>query len=188
MSLTDRALAALPVAIGTCAVAGLVHFGTILAYPNEIEDDAFSRVVALSSVGTKTDLPANRRTRLPFRDAAMATVVCRFDLGNGPFRIVAPAFDRGFLSFGFYDRRDLAFSGLNLHDNAGGTTTLVLLTEDQKTARDAAEANGDDDASLSIVAPGRQGFALIEAPFDARAALDAVTCQPATAGEGKTDR
>ena len=179
MTLLDRVLATAPVVIGTLAVAGLVHFGTILAYSRESDDDAFARVAALAPIRRKTDLPTDPRTRLPFRDAAMLAVVCRYDLRNAPFRIAVPPFGEGFLSFAFYERRSRAFSGLNLHDDADNATSLELMTEGQKAALDAAETNGADDRSLSIVAPGPEGFALIEAPPEARAVLDQVTCSSA---------
>jgi uncharacterized membrane protein len=179
-----RMAAALPFAIGLVAVTGIVHITSILAYPGKATADAFGRVAALAPLGVKTDLPS-ARSGLPGQDAAMAAAVCRYDLGQGPFRIVITPFDDGFLSFGMHSRSGVAFYGLNLHASDDEGLTLVLVTAEQKAAAEQAAGADEESQDLLVAAPEQQGFVVAEAPAEAaggaRALLDHVSCGGAAA-------
>lgn len=180
----------LPFVLGLLAVAGIVHIGTMLAYPRHAGDDAFARVAALVPAEGRTDLPAAVvQSGLPSRDAAMSDAICRFDLGGGPFQITVEPFASGFLSVGMHSRHGLAFYGLNLRANESRGITLVLMTDEQRTK---AEGDDDDDPpqDLRITSPERQGFVLIETPAEDRGlsadALAHVKCQRVAAFQPST--
>jgi uncharacterized membrane protein len=160
------AVAALPFLVGLLAVAGLVHIATILAYPGRAEADAFARIAAFAPIGMKTDLRTGRPDGVPGQDQAMRAVVCRYDLGRGPFRIAVAPFDDGFISFGMHSRSGVAFYGLNLHAADGDALTMLLMTDEQKTAMEQAAAEDPPDHMLKIAAPEPQGFVVVAAPAD----------------------
>ena len=165
-----------PFVLGTAAVAGVVHIGTIFAYPGRASDDAFSRIAALGPADAKIILPSASGGRLPSRDPAMLSAACRYDLANGPFRIAVGRLDDGFLSIGMHARHGTPYYGLNLRAAEGGALDLVLMTEGQN-------ADADSDApphQLEVVAPESQGFVVFDTPVDGpdggRAVLDKVVC------------
>lgn len=164
--------------IGFAAVAGLVHIGTILAYPRIAHDDAFVRLSSVP-VGVRTDLPPAHQGSIPNRDAAMAAAVCRYDLTGGPLQVVVDSPDQGFLSLGMHARHGVPFYGLNFSAGTSQPLRMVLMTEQQQD-----DAPQGDDAplprDLRIVAPEPEGFVMIEAGTEGalggRSALAGVTC------------
>lgn len=174
------ALTALPFLVGLLAVAGLVHIVTILAYPGRAEADAFARISAFAPIGVKTDLRTTSPAGVPGQDQAMTTVVCRYDLSRGPFRVAMAPFDDGFVSFGMHSRSGIAFYGLNLHAADGNSLTMRLMTDQQRTAEGQAAPEDGADHELKIAAPEPQGFVLIAAPVEAeesgRDLIERVTC------------
>lgn len=164
--------------IGLAAVAGLVHIGTILAYPRIAKDDAFLRLSTLP-VNVRTDLPPADRGTVPDRDAAMAAAVCRYDLTGGPLLVAVGSPDQGFLSLGMHARHGVPFYGLNFSAGTSQPLRMVLMTEQQQD-----DAPPGDDAplprDLKIVAPEPEGFVMIETGTEGAlgggSALAGVTC------------
>ncbi len=177
----DLALRAMPVLIGTVAVAAIVHVSAILAYPSRAPNDAYTRLARLAPIGVKTDLATADGGPLPFQDPAMATVVCRYDLSNAPFRVSIDGLDQGMLSLGMHSRSGIPFYGINLFGGSGGNALKLILTASQQSEADKPTSDPEPHA-LRIVAPEREGFVLIEAPTTSasfgRAALARVGCVP----------
>src|SRR5579863_2378392 len=122
-------------------IAALVHIAAILMIPLYATRDAFARLTPLGPVNATIALeqPGPRARLLPFRDPAVASAFCRFDLTNGPLRVKAPADGSAFVSLSFHTRRGGIFYAITDRAAAHGGLEALVVTETQLralTARD----------------------------------------------------
>ncbi|MBO0718120.1 MAG: DUF1254 domain-containing protein, partial [Rhizobiales bacterium] len=73
-------------------LGGIVHLSTVLAMPQAAKQDAYSRLAQLTPVNVMMPLPATKAGAeiMPFMDPAFAAAVCRYDLSDGPLKLIAP--------------------------------------------------------------------------------------------------
>ena len=104
MNLRRGVLDILGVVLGAAMIAALVHIAAILIIPLYATRDAFARLTPLGPINATVVLaqPGPRARLLPFRDPAVASAFCRFDLTRGPLRVRAPVDDSGFASLSFH--------------------------------------------------------------------------------------
>ena len=119
---------------------------------------------------------------MPFMDPAFAAAVCRYDLSDGPLKLIAPV-SQAYTSVTFYTRRSVAFYAIN--DRAAGRRTIEL---DLMTAAQHAQVPEDEEVTaadrLIIESPTTMGLIVLRAlapepslmPM-ARQALAAATCR-----------
>ena len=176
-------------ALGVLAVAGVVHIVTVLALPIRAKDDAFARIAAVVPVNTKVVLrpAAMAEDRLPFRDPAMITAVCRFDLSTAPFRLSIEPFDHGFVSVGVHSRLGVAFYGLNVQSIEQSSIDLLLMTPAQKQVTELQQNDEEPGHDLQLTPPSLEGFITIDTPSgeggdltEAEDTLSHVRCASAT--------
>jgi uncharacterized membrane protein len=115
-------------------LGGVVHLTTILLLPRAASQDAYSRLEKQTPVNAVVPLPrtAPEQAVLPFMDPAFAVAVCRYDLSNGPLKLVTPV-SQAYTSVSFYSRFGLAYYAIN--DRAAGRRVieLDLMTAEQRS-------------------------------------------------------
>jgi uncharacterized membrane protein len=165
-------------------LGGIVHLSTVLAMPQAAKQDAYSRLAQLTPVNAMAPLAATKAGAevMPFMDPAFAAAVCRYDLSDGPLKLIAPV-SQAYTSVTFYTRRSVAFYAIN--DRAAGRRTIEL---DLMTAAQHAQVPEDEEVTaadrLIIESPTTMGLIVLRAlapepslmPM-ARQALAAATCR-----------
>ena len=165
-------------------LGGIVHLSTVLAMPQAAKQDAYSRLAQLTPVNAMTPLATTKAGAeiMPFMDPAFAAAVCRYDLSDGPLKLITPL-SQAYTSVTFYTRRSVAFYAIN--DRAAGRRTIEL---DLMTAAQHAQVPEDEEVTaadrLIIESPTTMGLIVLRAlapepglmPM-ARQALATATCR-----------
>ena len=156
------------------AVAGIVHILTIFEAPKRAPRDAFTRLAAVSPSNAMVGLQtaSSSANAIPFRDPAMLSAVCRFDLSAGPLQVTLDPIDHGFLAIGMHSRRGLAFYGLNVRSSEHSRIALTLLTAAQKADDDSDGGSDQPARDLRVLAPEPQGFILVDTPAGEGGGID----------------
>lgn len=158
--MTGRGITASLMLLAILMTAGIVHIVSLLLVPQVAPDDAYARLATFAPEGGVRLLPraASPGDPLPDRDPAMATAVCRYDLGGGPLRVSAALGDEDFVALTLHARSGVAFYGLTDRAGDAGKLDLVVMTAGQRddaAARDSADAPVRD---VRVVAPESTGF------------------------------
>lgn len=146
--------------LGVVFVAGIVHIASILILPWVAPHDAFARVASAAPVNAVQVLPrpTSHQNPVPFRDPALATAVCRYDLRQGPVRIAALVNDSAFLAVSFHGRFGLPFYGLNDRASNDGKIEVLLLSASQLEKLEAADSEDDPVRDVRVTSPTLEGF------------------------------
>jgi uncharacterized membrane protein len=144
-------------------LGGIVHLATILVLPRTASQDAYARLAPITPVNAVTPIagPTATKSLLPFMDPAFAVAVCRYDLTGGPMKLTAPV-SQAYTSVTFYNRRGVAYYGIN--DRAAGRRTidLFLMTTPQREAMpEEADVTAAD--RLIIESPTPTGLIVLRA-------------------------
>lgn len=153
------------------AVAGVTHVTTLLVLPYRSPDDAFARVSALTVAAPRVMLPPPGAAgdSLPFRDPAMLTAVCRFDLRAAAFHVTTSPFAESFVTIGFHSRHGVVFYGLTVQASDGSSLDLALNTgPDDRTAGTEPR----DQHQVAVAAPEPEGFVTLSTPLGGGSELD----------------
>ncbi len=105
--------------LGGALLGGVVHLFTVIILPRTATQDAYARLERVAAVNTVTTLPlpTPESATMPFMDPAFASAVCRYDLSQGPLKIIVPV-SLAYTSISFYTRYDVAYYAIN--DRAAG--------------------------------------------------------------------
>jgi uncharacterized membrane protein len=170
--------------LGGTLLGGIVHLATVLMLPNLASQDAYSRLAPIAPVNTVAPLPppSAERAPIPFLDPAFAMSVCRYDLTEGPIKLLVPV-SQAYTSVSFYTRSEVAYYAIN--DRAAGRRVieLDLMTSDQR-----GDLPGDEEVTaadrLIVESPTVTGLIVIKALAPelgllpaARGALAGARCQ-----------
>ena len=181
----DRVVPALLWALAILFIGAIVHIVSILILPWVAPNDAFARVAGASVPGTVQLLPraVSRQNSVPFRDPALATAICRYDLQRGPMRIGAVVDGSAFVSVSFHSRFGLPFYGLNDRASNDGKIDVLLMSASQLEKAEAGDSEDDPVRDVRVTSPTTEGFV----QFDilprvggypaAEQALKSVSCQ-----------
>jgi uncharacterized membrane protein len=165
-------------------LGGIVHLGTVLVLPSVASQDAYSRLVPLTSVNVVAPLPppSPEQAAMPFMDPAFAVAVCRYDLSDGPLKFSVPV-SPAYTSVSFYSRYDVAYYAIN--DRAAGRRVIeldLMTTEQRDNLQETEEITAAD--RLIVESPTTTGLILIKALAPeagllatARATLAAAQCR-----------
>lgn len=166
-------------------LGGIVHLATILYLPRTATNDAYARLTPLAPVNTMKLLPQPTPDSaiIPMADPAFATAVCRYDLANGPLKLLAPV-SQAYTSVSFYTRYGAAYYAIN--DRAAGRRVIEL---DLMTEKQRADVPQDEDITaadrLIVESPTTTGLILVRALIPepslmpmAQRAVSAAKCQP----------
>ena len=141
-------------------VGAIVHIASILILPWVAPKDAFTRVASGSTSGAVQLLPkaASRQSSVPFRDPAVASAICRYDLRQGPLRVGAAVADAAFVSVSFHSRFGLPFYGLTDRASNDGRLEILLLSGAQREKLEAAESEDEPVRDVRVTSPTTEGF------------------------------
>lgn len=111
--------------LGGALLGGIIHIATVIILPRTATKDAYSRLEKIAPVNTVTSLPAPTAdaATMPFMDPAFASAVCRYDLSQGPMKLIVPV-RTAYTSVSFYTRYDVAYYAIN--DRAAGRRVIEL--------------------------------------------------------------
>lgn len=144
--------------------AAMVHLSSVLLVPRLATEDSFSRVARLTRSAAPTVLPRPGEagdSGLPFRDPAVSSALCRYDLSAGALRVEVPVGDGDVTVVSFHDRFGTSFYGLTDRSAVDGRLDVLLMG-----AAEARAVKDDDDAELTrevkVEAPTREGFVLVD--------------------------
>jgi uncharacterized membrane protein len=118
--------------LGGVLLGGVVHLATIFILPLTATQDAYSRLTSMAPVNTvfALPLPTPEKAIMPFMDPAFASVVCHYDLSQGPLKLTVPV-NSAYTSVSFYTRRDIAYYAINDRAAGGRAIELDLMTAEQ---------------------------------------------------------
>lgn len=175
----------LMIGLGAAMIAALVHIVSILIIPVYATRDAFARLSERGPVDATVGLPqpSPAERAIPYRDPAIASAFCRFDLGAGPLRVRAPADGAQFVSLSFHTRRGGIFYALTDRAAAHGVLEALVVTEEQARALAAKDDEDSPVQELRVVSATPTGFVMIRALSEepslyprAQAAAQALSC------------
>lgn len=144
-------------------LGGIVHIVTVLYLPSTATQNAYARVAAIAPINRVVPLPAPspEKSILPLMDPAFAAAVCRYDLSEGPLKVVTPV-SSAYTSVTFYTNRDVAYYAIN--DRAAGRRTIEL---DLMTSAQRAQLQDDEEVAaadrLIVESPTRTGLIVLRA-------------------------
>ncbi len=158
--MNQRSIAAFALLLAVVAVAGIVHIVSLLLMPRVAPGDVYARLAAFAPQGGVKILPraAAPGDPVPGRDPSVATAVCRYDLDNGPVRVLAPLDDEGFLALALHARTGVTFYGLTDRAANDGKLEFVVMTAAQRAAAEARESADTPVRDVRVVAPESLGF------------------------------
>lgn len=145
-------------------LAGIVHIVTIMLVPVLAERDAVSAYESLGSEGRAELIPppgqASDLAPLREADPAVVTAVCGYDLSDGPVRVIARA---GTLPLGLTLHRRGGGVLYAITDRAAirGMVEFVVMTEEQRDERLAADEDGAASGELRVVSDTEQGLIVV---------------------------
>ncbi|MCO5092428.1 hypothetical protein [Bosea sp. (in: a-proteobacteria)] len=166
-------------------LAGIVHIVTILAIPALSRNDAANAYRELGGEGHAEALAAPGLPALREADPDIVTAVCGYDLSAGPVRVVALT---GTLPLGLTLHRQGGGVLYAITDRAAirGRLEFLVMTEDQRDERIAADEEGETSRELRVVSDTGRGLivarVLTRLPSDradAEALATGVACGPA---------
>jgi uncharacterized membrane protein len=167
---------------GLFVAAGLllgvaIHVAVVLMVPLFASHDAWAAVGALGIDETFHLMPASKPGESGGEgDPDVVQAVCRFDLSNGPVRILATLPD-SFWSVGLFDRRGRNLYSLNHTAMTQPHLDLTVAT----SAEAAALPTGADQNALIAAWPENLGMAVLRAFVPDEASRPALTTALAAA-------
>lgn len=148
---------------GGALLGGIVHLATVIIMPRTATQDAYSRLARITQVNTVHPLPAPtpENATMPLMDPAFASAVCRYDLSQGPLKLIVPV-SLAYTSVSFYTRYDVAYYAIN--DRAAGRRVIEL---DLMTAEQHSQMPEEEDVTaadrLIVESPTLTGLIAIRA-------------------------
>ncbi len=158
--MTGRIVPVILWALATLFVAGIVHLGSVLMLPRLATETAFARLPVAGPAASVTPLPpaSGAQSRVPFRDAALRSSVCRYDLSAGPLRVTGGVVDGDFTAVTFHSRLGRPFYGLTESSAVEGKIEVLLATAAQLARIEAADPGDEPIRDVRITAPEDEGF------------------------------
>lgn len=184
LSAFDRAISAIPWLLAALLGAIALHLLAVLALPALSPNGAFRKLALHLAAGEKDLLPrATTGSDGPtFSDPFAALAICRFDLSQGPLRLRAAADGDHPVSVSVRLTDGTIVYSANDRQTPHGRFNVLVVTQAQADALDAAQDNPDQagagaaDDELRLVSPRARGFvvfralALREGDYDVAAA------------------
>jgi uncharacterized membrane protein len=170
--------------LGGALLGGIVHLATVLLLPRIATLDAYSRLSTITTVNAVSTIPVPtpEQAVMPFMDPAFLSVVCRYDLTDGPLKFTVPV-TPSYTSLSFYTNGDVAYYAINDRSAGRRVIELELMTTEQRAEQPQSEDITAADR-LIVESPTLTGVVVIRALAAepgltpaARVALAQATCQ-----------
>lgn len=160
-------------------LGGILHIGAVLLAPSLMSATAWTRLKAVTEANTAALLPPADPARqpIPFMAPDVRYAVCRFDLSSGaPLTVRGKLLDASW-SIGLYTPSGDNFYAMTAADLQRGEFDILInppperslmqilqgLLSRQREVRDAK------DGTTLVLAPEREGLAVVRAPLMGRA-------------------
>jgi uncharacterized membrane protein len=145
-------------------IGGIVHIVSLLLLPRRAEHDAYARVASFAKVPLQTVAgPPADASILSYRDPALATSYCLYDLSAGPVRVSIDAAGAKFLALSAHSRHGRPFYALTGSSASHGVVALTLGTPAQIAAAEARDTDDGTIQDLRVPAPEAKGFVEVQA-------------------------
>ncbi len=169
----DRVLVLALQVTATLILAAIVHLASILSLPRRSEHGAYARVSTLvGRVPLKTvALPSNANTSFPYRDPALATAFCVYNLAVAPTRISVDVGGADFVAVSFHSRDGVTFYGLTNRSASNKTVSMTLMTPQQLALAVTRDTGDEAITELRVAAPEPEGFVQVDALATAPSAM-----------------
>ena len=156
----SRIVPALLWTLAVLFVAILVHLGSVLILPHVAPRDAFTRLAAGRKAGVVAVLPraAPEGGDGPFRDPALASAICRYDLSAGTLRVTAAADGGDFIAVSLHSRLGVPFYALTDRSSNEGRIEIVLMSSAQLEDAESADQDGEPVRDVRVTSPTQEGF------------------------------
>lgn len=167
-------------------LAGLLHILGVLALPHLSSQTAWKRLAPLGEANTMVKLspPGTGKPVLPMMAPDIRYAVCRFDLSDGPVRLITPT-ENGLWLVALYTPAGENFYAVTAKDLVRPLFNLIIATENQTVIEEGVDAPVDADQVAVVRSPTFEGLAVIRAPLEgqseaasADAALTNAYCGP----------
>ncbi len=142
---------------GTLCLAGIIHLTSMLMLPHFSVSHLTAPVISATSAAGE---PQATTLGSMSRDPNLVSAICRFDLAQGPLRIVARVPGDEFMSVSFHEIGGPVYFSVTDQAAIKGQISLVLGTQSEI---DDIEANDDPDKptpDLRVTSPTLTGYAL----------------------------
>jgi uncharacterized membrane protein len=184
----DRAIDLIPWLVAALFGGIALHLLTILLLPDFTPHSAYRRLALDSPAGELRILPraSPEQSGPAFSDPFAALALCRFDLAQGPLRLRARSDGDHPVSVSLRLADGTVIYSANDRQSPNGRFNLLVVTQDQADALDAASENagqpenedkseekGADNAArsqddrtqdeLRLISPRKKGFVLVRA-------------------------
>lgn len=167
---------------GTLCLAGIVHLTSMLMLPHFSKNPVAGPILTAASAATAPQLLA----RGPMsRDPNLVSALCRFDLSQGPLRIIVPVPGDEFMSVSFHETDGPVY--FSVTDQAANKGKINLVLGNQSEIGDIESNDNADQPSpdIRVTSPHNRGYvlfhALVSLPIQqaqARALLTKAVCRP----------
>jgi uncharacterized membrane protein len=158
-----------PVVAAALIAAGIVHICTVLAMPQIYRNDAVTRLSRTLPANELVILPAAKAGGqvLPYQLPDTRVGLCRFDLRDGPLAVRAVLPEPGWMLSG-YAPGGQSFYTMPASETRRLTINLLVLPVGERFIGTANEARLLDQDTSQVIAPGRTGLIVIQAPLKGR--------------------
>ncbi len=175
----------------TLVLAGLLHILAILALPHLSSQTAWQRLSKAGEPNTMVRLAPGKDGKqvLPMMAPDIRYAVCRFDLKDGPVRLITPT-ENDLWVVALYTPSGENFYAVTAEDLVRPLFNLIIATENQTVIEEGVDAPVEADQVAVVRSPTFQGLAVIRAPLkgqseaaSAEKALANAYCGPYSADE-----
>ncbi|ODA66862.1 hypothetical protein A7A08_02159 [Methyloligella halotolerans] len=151
----------------TVVLAGLLHVLGVFALPYLSSQTAWKRLEAAGDANKIIRLESGKSGRqiLSMMAPDIRYAVCRFDLSDGPVRLVTPT-ENGLWVVALYTPDGDNFYAVNAEDLVRPLFNLVIATENQTVIEEGVDAPVEADQVAVVRSPTFEGIAVIRAPLN----------------------
>jgi len=165
-------------------LAGIIHVAAVLGMPHLAPSNAWERLAEL--VGTNEILvlpPATpEQQSLPLMAPDVRYAVCRFDISEGPVRLITPI-QEGYWLIAFYTTEGENFYTISGAELKRDKIEFVISTKKEALFEVGASILDDIDDLIVVASPERTGIVVVRAPVAApgyasrtEAAMQEISC------------
>lgn len=167
-------------------LAAVVHLAAVLALPFLATKDGWARLADLGDVNRLVVLPAAgpEQQSLPFMAPDVRYAVCRYELSDGPVRLVFPRLEELWM-IAFYTPQGENFYAISGGDLRRDRIEVIVSTQAETLLELEAEVTEETENIVIVKAPQDSGLAIVRAPlrsasFSAQTeeALNRASCAP----------
>ncbi|MFD0986760.1 DUF1254 domain-containing protein [Methyloligella solikamskensis] len=147
-------------------LSGLLHVLGVFALPHLSSETAWMRLSKIGEPNTMVRLESTKSGEqvLPMMAPDIRYAVCRFDLSDGPVRLITPT-ENGLWVVALYTPSGENFYAVTAEDLVRPLFNLIIATENQTVIEEGVDAPVEADQVAVVRSPTFEGLAVIRAPL-----------------------